>query len=148
MAAFYYDVIMFYIELIYTFSAPFDHEEKKARRKTWLSFCSTTCFTLLCLTFPLTTLISHVQSFSLNSSQCICFSFKFNATAAIRQPQNFYLKNMLSKRGYLLNLIVDVYILLNQIPISTWQILRLLLKNVSVMSLKTFMDLVTFMFYQ
>ena len=132
----------------FTRSAPFDHEEKKARRKTWLSFCSTTCFTLLCLTFPLTTLISHVQSFSLNSSQCICFSFKFNATAAIRQPQNFYLKNMLSKRGYLINLIVDVYILLNQIPISTWQILRLLLKNVSVMSSKTFMYIVTFMFYQ
>ena len=118
-------------------------EEKKAKRKTWLSLCSTACFTLLCLTFPLTTLISHVQSFSLNSSQCICFSFKFNATAAIRQPQNFYLKNMLSKRGYLINLIVDVYILLNQIPISTWQILRLLLKNVSVVSVKTIMDIVT-----
>ena len=132
----------------FTRSAPFDHEEKKARRKTWLSFCSTTCFTLLCLTFPLTTLISHVQSFSLNSSQCICFSSKFNATAAIRQPQNFYLKNMLSKRGYLINLIVDVYISLNQIPISKWQILRLLLKNVSVISSKTFMYIVTFMFYQ
>ena len=132
----------------FTRSAPFDHEEKKARRKTWLSFCSTTCFTLLCLTFPLTTLISHVQSFSLNSSQCICFSFKFNATAAIRQPQNFYLKNMLSKRGYSINLIVDVYISLNQIPISKWQILRLLLKNVRVMSSKTFIYIVTFMFYE
>ena len=39
MAAFYYDVIMFYIELIYTFSAPFDHEEKKAMRnkRDWVS---------------------------------------------------------------------------------------------------------------